>query len=117
MPSGSSLNLRCTRLSAGDLLIAAHLSLQLVRDCMELAMLLRDRAEGTRHHRHGAPTDADLLARVPAPRAYTAPEIIDAIQRCSALFDALAFQWEPNYRPKLPFLQPGIEAARAATER
>ena len=35
-----------------DLLIALHLSLDLVRDCCVLGMLLRDRAEGTSHQVH-----------------------------------------------------------------
>jgi predicted nucleotidyltransferase len=99
----------------GDLLIASHLSLELSRHCMELAMLLRDRAAGARYHRHGAKTDAEVLARLTqADPGYTAMSIIDSVGQAGTLFDELASAWEPSYGRKLHLLQPLLDSARGA---
>jgi hypothetical protein len=92
----------------GDLLIAAHLQLGLVRSCMELAMILRDRAAGTRHHRKGAPTDAAFLAQAQALLAHdmTGKAVIGAVAAVAQLFDDLAQQWDAAYERQLPILQP-----------
>jgi hypothetical protein len=98
----------------GDVLFAAQLSTQLQRDCMELAVLVRDRTGGQRHPR-GSEMDAAVLSRLtPAAQAHTARSIIGAVEQAGMLFDELASQWDPAYRPKLPLLQPEIDIARAA---
>ncbi len=45
--------LAVTKAARNDLLIAEHVALDLVRDCLLLAMWLRDRETGTVHHRDG----------------------------------------------------------------
>jgi hypothetical protein len=54
----------------GDILISAHLTLQLARHILVIAMLLRDRDAGTTQHRFGGSrwdTWACRLAQAPAP--------------------------------------------------
>ena len=41
------------KVARNDLLVALHLGLDLIRDCCVVAMMLRDRQEGTDHHRDG----------------------------------------------------------------
>ncbi|MFI9788643.1 hypothetical protein ACIHEI_34810 [Kitasatospora sp. NPDC051984] len=57
-----------------DLLIGAHLVLQLPRHLLVATMILRDRETGTRHHRHGSPewnTWLERLAAVAPPDSAT----------------------------------------------
>jgi hypothetical protein len=50
--------LAATRFGRGDRLIGLHLTLGVLRECLVVAMLLRDRAEGTDRHRTGSQLDA-----------------------------------------------------------
>jgi len=66
--------LAAVKAARGDVLIGAHLTLQLARHILVIAMLLRDRDAGTAHHRHGGSrwdAWASRLAQAPAP--YTKP--------------------------------------------
>lgn len=45
--------LAAVKAARGDVLIGAHLTLQLARHVLEMAMLLRDQDAGTTHHRFG----------------------------------------------------------------
>jgi hypothetical protein len=45
--------LAVAKVARSDLLVALHLSLDLIRDCCVLAMQLRDWETGTDHHRTG----------------------------------------------------------------
>jgi hypothetical protein len=61
--------LAAVKAARGDVLIGAHLTLQLARHILVIAML-RDRDAGTAHHRFGGSrwdTWASRLARAPAP--------------------------------------------------
>jgi len=98
----------------GDLLIAAHLMLGLIRSCMELAMILRDRAAGTRYHRHGHVDDASVLASLPDTKPPPEPaRVIDAIEAAATIFDDLASAWELAYERRLPVLRPMLQRVRA----
>jgi hypothetical protein len=98
----------------GDLLVASHVYLGLVRACIEMAMALRDRAAGTHHHRTGAPTDATVLARIGAPPgAFTAIELVEAVAKVVAAFDDLASEWDTAYRRRRHLLKPMFASARA----
>jgi hypothetical protein len=97
----------------GDLLMASHLSLQLRRDCMELAMQLRDRATGVHHHRHGGEDDAAILSRLSPEAAFvSAPAVLDTVERAGALFDDLAAEWDLAYQRRMHMLQPLVDSIR-----
>jgi hypothetical protein len=97
----------------GDLLIAAHLALGLVRECMVLSMLLRDRDAGTRYHRHGGSGNEAVGALSPAARPFTFDGIAGTIEHAARSFDALAGAWSASYESGLGELTLFVEAARA----
>lgn len=99
----------------GDLLIAAHLALGLVRECMVLSMLLRDRETGMRYHHHGGAGNDAVAALSPAARPFTFDGIAGTIEHAARRFDALAGAWSPAYAsgPKLEELLRFLDAARA----
>jgi hypothetical protein len=86
--------LAAVKAARGDLLIGAHLTLQLARHVLVAAMLLRDRDAGTNHHRRGG-TKWDLwvqrVALVPAPN--TATGITAAIRSYTQVLDELVSNW------------------------
>ncbi|ETA00152.1 hypothetical protein E0F15_08770 [Frankia sp. B2] len=87
--------LAAVKAARGDMLIGAHLTLQLARHVLVAAMLLRDRDAGTNHHRHGDAkwdTWAQRAAGVPAP--YTVTGITVAIRSYTHMLDELVGQWD-----------------------
>lgn len=101
--------LAAVKAARGDVLIGAHLTLQLARHILEIAMLLRDRDAGTSHHRYGGSrwdAWASLLARAPAP--YTQTAITAAIRFYATTLDEIAARWDPQLqldnRPLLELL-------------
>jgi predicted nucleotidyltransferase len=95
-----------------DRLIALHLALEMVRDCCVLGMLLRDRAEGTAHHRRGG-SGNKVAARLEATRhPHTALGILDSLEQSSLAFDTLATQWSESYREQRGPLLEWISLAR-----
>lgn len=96
----------------GDLLIALHLSLELLQQCAVLGMLIRDRAAGTRYHRSGGMGN-DEVARFDATRRpYTAAGILDGIEESARAFDRLAAAWSATYRPRAATLAEWVAEAR-----
>ncbi len=101
----------------GDLLIALHLALDLVRDCCVLKMLLRDRAEGTNHHRHGGIGNPFVLALDTMRTPYTAHGILDGVAHSAFLFDTLAAEFMAGYVPRRgPLLAALTSARRSLTD-
>ncbi|SDS75682.1 hypothetical protein SAMN04489812_2922 [Microlunatus soli] len=92
--------LAAARIGRGDRLIGLHLTMGILRECLVIAMLLRDRAEGTDRHRFGSDLDhrADDVARIAAlptdPRQR--PTIVE--QACRLYGDWRA-ELHPGYRP------------------
>ena len=81
-----------------DLLIALHLTLDLMRICLVLRMMLRDRTEGTHHHRIGG-VGNELVAQMNTlPHDFSAGGILAIIEYYSQIFDKLAKVWSPNYK-------------------
>jgi hypothetical protein len=99
----------------GDRLIALHLSLDLLRDCCLLEMLLRDRDTGTSVHRDGGRGNAFVDGLRGSPPGYEPGAILDLVEECAALFDRLGGAWSPGYEPRRAALAPWIAQARAAT--
>ena len=90
--------LTTSKVMRNDLLIATHLALELMQDTCVLAMLLRDRALGTSHHREGG-IGNDFITQLGATHyPLTAPGILESVRHSSIVFDELAKQWSGNYR-------------------
>jgi hypothetical protein len=101
-----------TKVVRNDLLIALHLTLELLQECCVLGMMLRDRATGTSYHRTGGMGN-ELVRVVPAiEQSYTALSILDAIEKSGVAFDQLTAEWTDNYRTKHHLLSGLIERAR-----
>jgi hypothetical protein len=89
--------------------IGAHLTLQLARHILVIAMLLRDRDAGTANHRLGGgrwDAWASQLAWAPAP--YTRTGITAAIRSYTTMLTDIAANWDPpaqlDHRPLLELL-------------
>jgi hypothetical protein len=105
------------KLVRGDLLIASHLALGLIRDCLVLEMLLRDGAAGTSYHPRGAPTDvAALEAASHALHPLTREGVLEMISASAGRFDALASR-SPAYVAKAAPLLAMVASARTTMER
>lgn len=79
-----------------DILIGAHLTLQLARHILVIAMLLRDRDAGTAHHRFGGSRWDGWASRLaPAPAPYTRAGIAAAIRSFTTMLDDIAANWDP----------------------
>jgi hypothetical protein len=92
-----------------DVLIGGHLTLQLARHILVIAMLLRDRDAGTAHHRYGGSrwdAWASHLGEAPAP--YTQAAITAAIRFYATKLDEIVAKWDPHVqldnRPLLELL-------------
>ncbi|MBA3692727.1 MAG: aminoglycoside 6-adenylyltransferase [Acidobacteria bacterium] len=104
--------LAVTKVVRDDLLIALHLTMDLVRDCCVLAMLLRDRAAGTNYHRHGG-IGNDFVAQLQAANcSFDAVGILDNIEQSSVMFDSFAVQWSGEYKEHRQPLLAAINRAR-----
>lgn len=108
--------LAVTKVMRDDRLIALHLALEMVQDCLVLGMLLRDRAEGTSHHRTGGLGNriVEEFGSVDIPP--TQHGILRLLEQCSHHFDRLAAQWEPSSRERFQPLLAFIAAARQALD-
>lgn len=89
--------LAAVKAARGDVLIGAHLTLQLARHILVLAMLLRDRDAGTNHHRHGGSRWDHWAARLAtAPAPYDQAGITAAIRFYLSMFDEILACWTPE---------------------
>jgi hypothetical protein len=92
--------LAAVRLGRGDQLIGLHLTLELLRSCLEQAMLLRDQDLGTNIHRHG--TQRDGLAGVAAQLAgqpLTIEPRPNIVERAAKLYGDWRCERDPTYTP------------------
>lgn len=89
--------LAAAKVARGDLLIALHLSLDMVRDCAVLAMILRDREKGTNHHRYANIDDPIISEFETTRQVYTAKGILRSMEQSAILFDNLAARWMNDY--------------------
>jgi len=95
-----------------DLLIALHLSQDLIRDCCVLDMLLRDRATGANIHKHGG-TGNQLVAQLEiTQKPFTSIGILDSIKASNEIFEKLACEWSPTYKENRQLLLEWIEKAK-----
>lgn len=91
----------------GDLLLATHLTLGLLRDCLELALVVRDRSDAA----------DDVPARIASLLATGGggtAQVLDALAGVAALYDELATVQDPAYRSDWSGLDALLARARAA---
>ena len=100
------------KVARDDLLIAAHLALDLLRDCAFLAMVIRDRAVGMDYHKTGGIGNKYVRELEGAQRAFTAIGILEMIGEANRDFERLAFEWDPGFRSDLEPMLGWIEEAR-----
>ena len=62
--------------------------------------MLRDRTEGTHHHRIGGEGNELVAQMNTLPHDYSAGGILAIIEYYSQIFDNLAKEWSPNYKAK-----------------
>ena len=102
------------KIARGDHIVGLHLALEMVQDCLMLAMLHRDRATGSTYHRSGGKWNVTADTLIPTYSTQMPPlDILTMIERSAALFDDLARQWSPQYRDRRHPLLALIEQARA----
>src|SRR5438034_1311642 len=91
---------------------SAHPFAAVTRACFALGMLLRDRAEGTDHHRHGGSGNevAALLEATHHP--HTTAGLLDMLEQTAVAFDQLAARWSAAYREQRRPLLDWIGLAR-----
>jgi predicted nucleotidyltransferase len=80
-----------------DLLIALHLTQDLIRDCCVLEMMLRDRETGTNIHRHGGIGNPFVSQLDVTQKPFTAIGILDSITASNEVFENLACEWSKDY--------------------
>ena len=80
------------------MLIALHLTQDLIRDCCVLGMMLRDRVTGTNIHKDGGSGNQLVLQLQRAQQPFTPLGILDSIQECGEIFEKLASEWSSQYQ-------------------
>ena len=96
----------------GDLLIALHLSQDLVRDCSVLGMMLRDRATGTNIHKHGGIGNQLVTQLELTQKPFTSVGILDGIKESNEVFEKLACEWSSGFQENRQPLLDWIEKAK-----
>jgi hypothetical protein len=90
--------LAAAKLGRGDQLIGLHLTLELLRRCLEEAMLLRDKDSGTNIHRYGTKRDAwaATVAGLTCQPLTIEPRP-NIVERTAELYGAWRRERDPNY--------------------
>ena len=104
-------SLATAKIVRNDLLVALHLALDLIRDCLVIQMLLRDKELGTNIHRVGGPGN-DILTHLYRQTGGSYPlEILKLVKHSTRLFDDLAPQLLPSYTARVELFLPALEQA------
>ncbi|GHO59178.1 aminoglycoside 6-adenylyltransferase [Ktedonobacter robiniae] len=92
--------LATSKVMRNDLLIATHLTLELIQDTCVLEMMLRDRELGTSHHREGGMGNTFIAQLNVTHSSYTPLGILESVERSSILFDSQASRWSAGYQER-----------------
>jgi hypothetical protein len=110
--------LAAAKLGRRDLLIGAHLCLDVARQALVLSMRLRDQESRRTHHHRGGQRDRDALRVSGALNALPAdagPEAwIDLLLSLTSIFDTAATALWPDHRPDWQGLDAIVAIARTA---
>ncbi len=101
----------------GDLLVALHLSQDLVRDCCVLGMMLRDRAMGTSVHRQGGMGNTLVTELEKTQKPFTTVGILESIEESNERFEKLGCEWSSTYLPRGELLTEWIQKAQTELQR
>lgn len=104
--------LAITKVARNDLLIGAHLALDLARDCLVLQMMRRDREKGTTIHRTGGWGNEMVDQLALDAQQPSAHKILDLIRWSCETFDSLATELSPTYKPRYAHVLPVLGLAR-----
>jgi hypothetical protein len=80
-------------------------------------MMLRDRSEGTQHHRYGGVGNELVTGLKDGNFGNTAIGILESIKHTSILFGTLANEWSESTNSKMEPLLSWIEMARSNNAR
>jgi hypothetical protein len=110
--------LAAAKLGRRDLLIGAHLCLEVARLALVVGMRLRDQEQERSHHRHGTPRDRDAVrvsgALSNLPAAARPQDWIDLLLHLTEAFDAAAGELWPGHQRDWQGLDAIVAAARTA---
>jgi predicted nucleotidyltransferase len=95
-----------------DLLIALHLALDLIRDCCQLGMMLRDRIEGTDFHTQGGIGNQMVDQLQGTFKPFTPEGILAIVEQSNLEFEKLACQWSDIHHDNSQPLRAWIEKAK-----
>ncbi len=90
-----------TKIMRDDLLIGFHLTLDLYKMCLVLAMWIRDRETGTNIHRIGGIKNELIEELNIKVDDFSKKGFIMLIDKCSKEYDTLASRWSDNYISRL----------------
>jgi hypothetical protein len=100
------------KVARNDLLIGAHLALDLARDCLVLQMMRRDREKGTTIHRTGGWGNEMVEQLALDAQQPSAHKILNLIRWSCESFDSLAAELSPTYKPRYSHVLPILDLAR-----
>lgn len=89
--------LAVTKAARNELLVAVHLSLDMIRDCLLLGMALRDRETGTNHHRDGSEGNHFVAELEQTVQPFTIEGVLVSIEQSAVTFDSLALRRDDAY--------------------
>jgi len=104
--------LAAKQVARGDLLVAVHLALDMMRDCCVLGMMLRDRHKRTDHHSHGSPGDRRVTRLLETHRGLSSEGILEIVVQSAIAFDSLASELLPKYQERRGPLISRVEHVR-----
>ncbi|QDP98260.1 hypothetical protein FOE78_22230 [Microlunatus elymi] len=108
-------SLAASRYGRGNRLIGLHLTLGILREALVFSMLLRDRAEGTDHHRLGSEFEerAEQVAKIiSSTQIGRRPTVV---QRACELYGRWRTELESDYTPDWSGLTAVIDLGTAGT--
>jgi len=103
--------LAITKTVRNDLLIALHLGLNMVEDCLVLRMMLRDKTEGSRFHRTGTNHDNIKKYVDSLNIGFSSREILTIVRVSGLEFDELASKWDHSYKSHMKTFSKWIDKA------
>jgi len=104
--------LAVSKVARDDLLVATHLCLDALRDCVGLALMVRDKETGSDHHRGGEGFN-DLIDDLPTiAQPGDAATLLNVIEQATQFFDKQARLLRVDYQADVEPVRRWVEFAR-----